>query len=347
MIDLSYLKNATVLLSGGTGYIGSKIILDLMALNSLENYNITIVAIVRDIDKAKSIFGVKGISYICSDIRDQAHIESQMGVISTMGIDYVFHCAAPTKSIEMITNPVETADAIVIGTRNMLEIARKLGLKGMVYLSSMEVYGEIECTTPEGNLSSVSEDQLGDIDITSPRSCYPLSKRMAEYYCYAYHAAYAVPVKVVRLAQTFGKGVHSDENRVFAQFAKAIIQNKDILLHTTGESMGNYVDLEDAIDGIFTILSKGENGQAYNVVNESNTMTIYEMAGLVAQQFSEGRIKVTYDIPKADIYGYAAKTGLRLSSQKLRMLGWIPKYSLIDMYEKMITELRLESNRLK
>ena len=73
-------------------------------------------------------------------------------------------------------------------------------VESMVYLSSMEVYGDIDCN--DGRY--VSEKELGNIDIDSSRSCYPLGKRMAEHYCHIFHKEYHVPVKIARLSQAFG-----------------------------------------------------------------------------------------------------------------------------------------------
>ena len=78
-------------------------------------------------------------------------------------------------------------------------------------------------------------------------------------------------------------------------------------------------------------------GQAYNIVNEKNTMMIRDMADLVARKLAGGRIKIVYDIPESVlVYGYAPEVQMRLSSRKLRNLGWYPEVELVDMYKKMI-----------
>ena len=100
--------------------------------------------------------------------------------------------------------------------------------------------------------------------------------------------------------------------------------------------MGNYCGIHDAISGIMTILEKGTNGEAYNVVNEANTMTIRQMAELVADRMADGRINVVYDITDHERYGYAADTTLRLSGEKLMSLGWKPEEDLENMYSQLI-----------
>lgn len=246
--------------------------------------------------------------------------------------DYIIHCAAPTQSAYMMANPVEVIGVIVNGTEHILNLAKRCRAKSVVYLSSMEVYGQISC--PEGK--RITENEMGYMDVADIRSCYPIAKVMAETLCHSYYTEYGVPVKIARLAQIFGRGIKPDDNRVFAQFANAVLTGTDIVLHTAGSSMGNYCDIDETVDAILFLLQKGVNSEAYNVVNEKNTMRIREMAELVAEKVAAGNIKVSYDIPKGNPFGYAPDTGLKLSGEKLRRLGWEAKCSLEDMYRNML-----------
>ena len=320
------------LITGATGFIGSSLIKNIIASKEYEAGNVKIVAVTRDIVKYNDVY--KG--YDCRNIAflpmDICSAEA-MNLINEP-VDYIIHCAAATASAYMISNPVEVADGIVLGTRNILELAKNKKVKSMVYISSMEVYGTVaDIGRPR------REDELGDISLCSSRSCYPLAKRMAEHYCYIYGKEYSVPVKTARLAQTFGKGVRPEDNRVYMQFARAVHEKKDIVLKTTGNSMGNYCSVDDAVAAIFTILHKGETGEVYNVVNEDNTMSIRSMAELVADRVASGSIKVRIEQEDSSKTGYAPDTGLRLSGKKIRDLGWMPTKSLIQMYEDLLEEL--------
>lgn len=310
------------LITGATGYIGSMLIKYLYN-QSGDN---RIIAPVRDMKKAKSLLP-KETNIIQADLTDREEMKKLK-----IECDYIIHCASITKSAEMILRPVEVIESIVNTTQNVLELAKRCHIKSMVNLSSMEVYGNIDCS--DGH--RVSEQELGDIDIYNVRSCYPLGKRMAENICYSYFKEYGVPVKSARLAQTFGEGVPLSDRRVFLQFADAARQETDIVLHTEGKSMGNYCGIHDAVEGILTILKSGVSGQAYNVVNEENTMTIHQMAEFVAKEVAGGKIKVRFDIPKENIYGYAADTGLRMSGKKLEKLGWRPTESMGKMYRELL-----------
>jgi len=311
-------------ITGATGYLGSMLVKHIRETEAEAG----VIAIVRDRQKAEGLLP-EGVELLTADLADKAAVEGL-----SLKCDYMIHCASVTRSAEMVAHPVEVISSIVDATRNVLELARRCGIKSMVYLSSMEVYGSIAC----GENHRVTEEEVsrGAVELLNVRSCYPLGKRMAENLCYSYYREYGVPVRIARLAQTFGKGILPGETRVFAQFAEAVVSGRDIVLHTEGNSMGNYCGIGDAITGILTILERGAEGEAYNVVNEENTMTIRQMAELVAEKIAGGRIHVVYDIPKDNPHGYAADTLLRLSGKKLEALGWKPGEGLEEMYLAML-----------
>jgi nucleoside-diphosphate-sugar epimerase len=195
----------------------------------------------------------------------------------------------------------------------------------------MEIYGQPKT---EGK---TAEKDLGYVDIGTVRSCYPEGKRMCECLCTAYAAQHGVNVKSARLAQTFGAGVLPTENRVFAQFARSAVKGEDIVLHTTGESEGNYVYTADAIRAILLLLLRGEAGEAYNIANEESHITIRAMAELVAKEIADDRIRVVIDIPQdSESLGYAPPVKMWLDAGKMKKLGWEPSVGLTDAYRRMI-----------
>lgn len=324
----SLLKGKKILITGATGLIGS------LLTRSLLKIDCELYIIVRNVNKAKIIYedSLEKINVIKGDITNNNWCEG----IDT-DIDYIFHCAAVTTSKVMISKPVETIKTAIDGTDILLKFAVLHHVKTFIYISSMEVYGSLdeECAT---------ENKLGYIDISQVRSDYPESKRMAENLCIAYSSEYGLDVRIARLAQTFGPGILPWEGRVFAQFAKSVIEGSNIVLHTKGLSEGNYCYSRDMILGLFTILFKGKSGEAYNIVNEKTHTTIADMAQLVAEKVADRKIKVIYDIPQSsNQFGYAADTHLKLSAQKLEKLGWKPEVGLVEMYERMIHDLALKN----
>lgn len=329
------LMNKNVLVTGGTGLIGSLLIRFMDYLNCEKDGNIRIHTIVRDVNKAEDILKGVTVNIMAMDIAGQDFPKKVSGYEQKGDmperIEYIFHCAAVTRSSDMAERPVEVCESILTGTNHLLKLARVKKTESFVYLSSMEAYGQ-----PDSSYENVTEDVVGYINPLTSRSCYSLGKRMAENICFDYFSEYQVPVKIARLAQTFGAGVLPTENRVFAQFAGSVKRGEDIVLHTDGSSVGNYCYTADALFGLFILLFKGKSGEAYNISNEKTNMTIRQMAELVADRIAGGKIQVIYDIPEKNSYGYAPKVKMKLCSDKIKCLGWSAKYDIIDMYERMM-----------
>lgn len=321
------LKGNTVLVTGATGLIGTLLVRALLAIGDIK-----VIAFVRNVEKAKNIYKDylgNALYFHVADIVNEIEINEP--------VNYIFHCASVTTSKMMVEQPVETLITSIEGTMNILEFARKQNCKSVVYISSMEVYGAFEQS------KEVDEKELGYIDNLQIRSNYPESKRLCENMCVAYHAEYDVPVKIARLAQTFGAGILPGENRVFAQFARSAINDEDIILHTKGLSEGNYCYTRDCITGLLTILLNGENSEVYNVSNPETHITIAEMAKMVCEKFTNGK-NVILDIPKDNTFGYAADTKMKLSSTKLQSLGWKPEVGLEEAYRRLIFSMESENN---
>ena len=326
-------RDRTFLVTGATGLVGSLVVRNLLHLNRRFALGLHVTAVVRRIEKAYAVYEAErddpALSFVVWDVAEPPPE-------SVGPVDFVVHAASVTASREMTERPVETIRTAVGGTANVLALARDSGASGVVYLSSMEVYG----TLPDAD-GPVAEDRLGFIDLSSPRSSYPEGKRMCECLCTACAAEYHMRVSVVRLAQTFGAGVLPGEGRVFAQFARSVIDGRDIVLRTAGLSEGNYVYAADAVAAILLLLTEGEPGAAYNAANEESHMRIRDMAALVADRVAEGRVRVVYDIPDDPAStGYAPDVKLFLSSARLRSLGWTPRVGLEEAYRRMIAYMR-------
>lgn len=331
-IEFNKFKNKTFMVTGATGLIGSLIIKTLLYLNKEKHLNTKIIGVIRNVSKARKIYGDltydDKLSFTVSDLaKDKINLDEH--------IDFLVHAASVTTSRYLVESPVESFDVAINGTQRVLEFAKEKKVSKVIYISSMEVYGNL-------NLNRMAtEDDLGYIDLKNVRSVYSEGKRICELLCKAYVSEYGMNIVSARLAQTFGAGILPGENRVFAQFARSIIEDKPIVLHTEGNSEGNYVYTIDAIMAIFILILKGQSGETYNIANPESHTTIREMAELVASNFSENKSKVIIDIPKdVQNYGYAPDTHLWMSIEKIKKLGWIPRNNMVDSYAKMISWMR-------
>lgn len=316
------LNGATFLITGATGLIGRVLVECLLGLGQ----DISITIPVRNKEKAEFIFGAG---------KEKLHIvecnltEFLCGL--SIRYDYIIHLASPTSGLFICQNPIETYEFTIETTRYLLQYASEKSIRSLVYVSSLEYYGQNE------DNSVIHENYLGYIDMGSARSAYPMGKRAAEFLCTSYAIENNTPVKIARLTQTFGAGVAEDDCRVFAQFARSVIKGEDIVLHTKGNSAKPYCYTTDCVSAILYILLYGEKGEAYNVANEDTYISIRDMAYFVCKHFNS---KINVVIEENDNMGYAPVTKLRLSTDKLAMLGWHPHYDLYGMFRRLIDDMR-------
>ena len=319
----------TILVTGATGLIGSEIVLGLLCANRLKNLDIKVIAMVRNEQKAKEVFCCvlenPNLEIIVQDITEPVKYEKHA--------DYIIHGAGTTASKEIISKPVEVAQTTINGTLNLLKYALKTKADSFVFLSSIEIYGQTDKA-----LADIKETNLGVLNPLNVRNVYSLSKKTAENICVSFSQEYGLNTKIARLTQTFGVGISKDENRVFAQFCRSVIEKKDIVLHTDGSSYKNYCYLTDAVSAILTILIKGENGNAYNVANYDTGISIKDMAEMLAKKYG---LNVVYKISDKN-RGYNEKIHIKLNSEKLESLGWRATTRIEEMFARTIESLEEE-----
>ena len=312
------MKDSSVLVTGATGMIGRGCVRVLAQLNHIKNLNIKIYATGRNIEKGQELELLPGVKFIQANITEHLQLNSSM--------DFVIHCAAVTKSSEMVANPVGLIETELVGSKNILELARQDNVKSIVYTSSMESYGQL-------NLSDVKETDQGYVDLKNPRSSYPMCKRMIELLCNSYYSQYHLPTKIVRLGMTFGAGENfAEDNRAWAQFLRCALAKKDIVLHTKGESVSSFCYLSDALRGIFLTLLTAPSGETYNIATLH--CQIKEFAERIAGMFG---VSVEINQP-ANIkqLGYAGEFKLPLNTDKIKQLGWCPQVTTV---ENMVTHV--------
>lgn len=324
-------RGAQILVTGGTGVIGSAVARVLCAANIAKGLGLAVLAQGRDPGKGHALEAELGVRFIAADVR-----ELSPGASGLKEADYVVHAAGVTSSASMVAQPDEVLATAVDGTRNVLDLAHALDARGVVHVSSMEVYGQ-------GLAGVVAESDLGTLNPDDPRSSYPEGKRRAEALSAAYAAQHGLRTTNARLGLTFGAGVPNDpaNTRVPLQFARAALAGRDIELHTDGAGVTNVCYLADAVRALLLLATKGEAGEAYNVANSQASMTIRQMAEVVAREVAGGTIDVVVKPPEdIESRGYAPPSSYRLATDKIRGLGWEPRYGMAEMYRRMIASWR-------
>ena len=232
-------------------------------------------------------------------------------------------------------NPVETFKVNVLGCDNLLMLAEKKKAEFLLF-SSVDVYGKI------GEKRFV-ESQLGFLDTMDVRNVYAYSKRASENLCVCYRQR-GVRVKIVRPTQIMGGGVALDDGRIHIDFISQILNQHRIVLKGDGSQVRSFLYMTDAITGILTVLTDGEDGQTYNVSNEDAEASVWEFARIMSSCAKEQiDIERSMEADKYDVEVEHAVSYVTASSEKLRSLGWMPRISLEDACKNMMNYYGIET----
>lgn len=319
-LPLEKLKNTSILITGASGMLAAYLVHFFMYLNETKKYEIRVIALVRNEKKAWSKFekyhNDKNFILKVQDVCVPFEIDEPL--------DYIIHAAGNASPYFILNDPTGIIAANTSGTVNVLEIARKNGVKKVLYTSTREVYGKM----PEGT-TEIFEDTFGSLDPTEIRACYPESKRMAETLFQSYSYQYHVPFTTVRIAHSYGPGmIIDDDGRVMADFISDIVHGRNIVLKSTGDAERAFCYITDAVAGMLFALLKGDNGEAYNIANEKEPLPIREVATLLTELYPEKGLKVVFDIPESMSAGYSKMGRVRLNTEKLESKGWNCRVSL-------------------
>lgn len=322
------LRSKHILISGAAGLVGSSLIDLLMLIDHFFELGITISALGRRKSDLESRFS----SHLSSNSKFHI-IEGDVSNIAflDLGVDYIIHAASPAHPLAYAQTPVDVMKANLLGTINMLELAKRSGAR-LLFISSGEIYG----ISDDPN-SCFKESEYGYIEISNPRSCYPESKRAAETLCASYHAQYAVDTVVARLCHVYGPAITDKNSRADAQFLRNVVQGQDIVMKSPGTQVRSFCYVEDAAMGLLYILLKGTSGEAYNIANKNSVAMIREYAETLALL---GGVKIRDEFPsEVEARGYSQVSRAVLSAAKLEMLGWQAQYSLEDGIRDMLAKM--------
>ena len=190
--------------------------------------------------------------------------------------DYIVHGASIASPTWYRRFPLETIDANVGGTRNLLELARRDRAAGFLYLSSSEIYGD-----PPPERVPTTEDYWGNVSCTGPRAPYDESKRLAETLCATYVRLYELPVTIVRPFNVYGPGLRLDDGRIIPDLLRDALAGGPLVLLSDGQATRSFCYVGDFVTALLHLLVAGANGEAFNVGNDEE-VTILGLAEAVA-----------------------------------------------------------------
>lgn len=320
-------KNKTILISGASGFLPAYMVETLLYLNKIKQFNIKILGLVRNIEKAHERFSHykedKNLIFVHQDVCDKIKIDEN--------IDFIIHAASQATPKIFSKDPVGTIIPNVIGTSNLLNLAVEKKVECFLFFSTTGVYGYVDAKK-----YPIKEDCFGYLNPMDIASCYIESKKMGENMCVAWMRQYGVPVKIVRPAITYGPGLKLDDGRSFADFISNIINHQDIEIFSDGKALRNFCYLADATLGFFTVMLKGKVGEAYNIATEQETSIIDLAELLVEKVFPERKLKVV--MKKDDSKKYLRMNFFRTTVDiaKAKALGWKLSFPLEEGFKRTV-----------
>lgn len=326
---MRYIRGNTILLTGATGFVGSYIAYSILQDSIVHKSDTKLIMLVRNKTKAIDIF----YEYYNSGLITIIEQDIVKDINYSENIDYIIHCASNAAPKEYFNDPVGTILTNIYGTNNLLNLAKSKNVKKFLYLSTIEIYGQVD-------KSVIEESDYGYISPITPRSCYPLSKKTCENLCISYAEQYGININIARLSYLFGPGMKKDDSKIVAQFARSISDEKNLILKSSGLQKRSYCYITDAITGLFTVLVKGENKQEYNITSKHCITTLKGLAEKFISIYPEKNLKVLYEIPtELEVKQFTNIDDSVLSTQKLEGIGWDSKVSLEVGLKRMVESL--------
>jgi nucleoside-diphosphate-sugar epimerase len=309
------LKDATLLITGGAGFIGSALCARLLDHNRIRVFdNLRRNALTRS-----GLENHPNLELVVGDVRD-----AQAMIGAAKGVDYIVHLAAIAGVDTVIKNPVTTMEVSIEGTLNALRAAREAGgIKRFIDFSTSEVFGAYAYRVREADVTSLGA-------VGEARWTYAVSKLATEHLAHNYWKQYGLPTCSIRPFNIYGPG-QVGEGAIHT-FVTRAIKGEPIKIHNQGDQIRSWCFIDDIIDGIESVLEREEAlGQAFNIGNPRSTVTIYQLAKMVIQ-FARSQSKIVFvpwDFPDVELRVPDIKKAEQL-------LGYRPRVDLDEGLVKTI-----------
>jgi UDP-glucuronate decarboxylase len=309
-----------VLVTGGAGFLGSHICERLLS----EGHEVLCVdnfySSTRD--NVAHLLGNPRFELMRHDVTFPLYVE----------VDEIFSLACPASPVHYQFDPVQTTKTSVIGAINMLGLAKRVKAR-ILQASTSEIYGDPQ-------LHPQTEEYWGNVNPIGLRSCYDEAKRCAETLFFDYRRQHNMPIKVVRIFNTYGPRMHPHDGRVVSNFIVQALKGQDITIYGDGSQSRSFCYVDDLVEAMFRMMETPQEVTGPINIGNPNEFTILELAKLVISM-TAARSKVKFDpLPSDD----PRQRQPDISKAKA-ILGWEPKTQLreglaktIDYFDKMLSK---------
>lgn len=241
-------------------------------------------------------------------------------------IDQIYNLACPASPIHYQKNPIKTVKTSTIGVINMLGLAKKTGAR-LLQASTSEVYGDPE-------VHPQPETYRGNVNPVGPRACYDEGKRVAETLCFDYHREHGLPIRVVRIFNTYGPHMHENDGRVVSNFIIQALNSQPITIYGDGSHTRSFGYVDDLVDGLLRMMNQEKSTGPVNLGNPTE-LSIRELAEKIIQ-LTGSKSKIAYkDLPADD--PKQRQPDITLAK---KLLDWQPTTDLESGLQKTIGYFR-------
>jgi UDP-glucuronate decarboxylase len=337
-------NGSTILITGCGGFLGYYFMhffdtyadkLNIKKVIALENFLTGSKDWLEKIVKANDKIFLHEFNVITDDVREIPGADQA---------DLIIHCASIASPTYYRIYPLETVDANITGLRRLLDFYAEKPIKGLLFFSSSEIYGD-----PFPEFIPTNEEYRGNVATMGPRACYDEAKRFGETLCYIFHQKYNMPVSIARPFNNYGPGMNLNDKRLPADFANAIVNNQDLEIFSDGSPTRTFCYIADAITGYLKVLLYGKL-EAFNIGVDKPEITVKEFSDIFYSKGKEifeytGTIKFAHSQDKEYMTDNPNRRCPNIDKAR-KYLKYNPEYLVEEGIFRFLTFLKINSGKL-